>query len=267
VPDRRDERKYRAAKVWRKEIPRRRRTIWLVRFSREAPPKICRSSRCRLRTMTTANGRLSNRLPQGDWAQGERPPGKIVLTGNSVGPAAEPPTLHRSISNSSSLDEQPPIELTAVSRSGTRNSCPSTKPDDGRAENPKLEISSEMSAYPGPNDRFRSGGWVPIFYLDDGKGGIESFGLAFMFKMAHEKANAGSPEETANRRHPDGATSLDDAEPLKTGADREDGTEGGEDLPSLYLRLCRRRQRWWLEAPRGRSTPAIATLISGAGSS
>jgi len=65
------------------------------------------------------------------------------------------------------------------------------QPEDGRKINPNWEFFKD-TGYPGegafePKQKGAyPGGWMPIFYLPDDKGGIDSFGLAFMFKLAHQ---------------------------------------------------------------------------------
>jgi len=60
-------------------------------------------------------------------------------------------------------------------------------PDDGRPPNGSWKFYRD-EGYAG--DAFSEGGWMPIFWLgdldNDGQPSITSFGLAFMFKLAHE---------------------------------------------------------------------------------
>lgn len=65
-------------------------------------------------------------------------------------------------------------------------------PDDGRKKNDAW-LYFRDKGYPvdpftgGGNKSFKNGGWMPIFYIKDGDR-IDSFGLAFMFKMAHKNS-------------------------------------------------------------------------------
>lgn len=58
-------------------------------------------------------------------------------------------------------------------------------PEDGRGKNPNWQYF-EATGYAGKP--FKSGGWMPIFYLADSSdpAKIDTFGLAFMFKLAHK---------------------------------------------------------------------------------
>jgi CRISPR-associated protein (TIGR03986 family) len=60
------------------------------------------------------------------------------------------------------------------------------QPEDGRPANPTWKFFRDRG-YPGDDNKpFKDGGWMPIFYLEDDEGRIDSFGLAFMFKLAHK---------------------------------------------------------------------------------
>jgi CRISPR-associated protein (TIGR03986 family) len=113
--------------------------------------------------------------------------GKIVLTGNPSDPPKNPgrPSKHLEFFF---FDEQPAKELPQFEDRWEEFKS-IHEPDDGRPVNPNWEYFRDKG-YPGEEDRvpFKNGGWMPIFYLENAndKDRIESFGLAFMFKLAHE---------------------------------------------------------------------------------
>jgi CRISPR-associated protein (TIGR03986 family) len=56
-------------------------------------------------------------------------------------------------------------------------------PQDGRPPNESWPYYRDTGYEGSP---FRSGGWMPVFYIEDGNKKIESFGVAYMFKLAHQ---------------------------------------------------------------------------------
>jgi hypothetical protein len=87
--------------------------------------------------------------------------------------------------SSSFFDDQPEIDLRDFDAK-FQEFLAVHEPEDGRQENPTWKFFRERG-YPGEGKPFKEGGWMPIFYIEDDKGGIDSFGLAFMFKLAHQR--------------------------------------------------------------------------------
>jgi CRISPR-associated protein (TIGR03986 family) len=152
--------------------------------------------------------------------------GKIVLTGN---PGA---TKNHEFFF---FNEQEEKELPEGFQDRFEEFLSIHQPNDGqgrtvsRQPNGKKEISNweffRDKGYPG-EESFNDGGWMPIFYLDDGKEGIESFGLASMFKLAHANRTL-DLLRNSNPRH------LTQAQ--RKAGQGEDDPEDGADLPSLIF--------------------------------
>ncbi|MGH7109000.1 MAG: TIGR03986 family type III CRISPR-associated RAMP protein [Stellaceae bacterium] len=106
--------------------------------------------------------------------------GNIVLTGNTSDP--RPHSKHMEFFF---FDVQPAIRLEDAFAAKFKEFEALHAPDDGRRVNANWVFYNELG-YPG-NAPFRDGGRMPIFYLLDTAGGVESFGLAFMFKLAHRR--------------------------------------------------------------------------------
>jgi CRISPR-associated protein (TIGR03986 family) len=106
--------------------------------------------------------------------------GKIVLSGNT---GSKNPAKHMEFFF---YNEQAPVELEPNFSDRFKEFKEIHEPDDGRPKNPNWAYYRD-SGYPGETS-FKNGGWMPIFYLGDTAHPlrIESFGLAFMFKLAHE---------------------------------------------------------------------------------
>lgn len=77
------------------------------------------------------------------------------------------------------------------------------EPNDGRSHNPSWAYFKKKGYGGGPS--FDEGGWMPIFYLPSSNGGIESFGLAFMFKLAHKKTTGDLLSNSSIDHMPKGA--------------------------------------------------------------
>ncbi len=169
------------------------------------------------------NGRLSIAYRKVTGLKGTTQ-GKIVLTGNPSNPPRRPgpPSKHLEFFF---FDEQPPVELKQFEERWQEFRS-IHEPDDGRPHNRNWEFFRD-EGYPGEAP-FNSGGWMPIFYLEDAndKDRIESFGLAFMFKLAHEQRTL-DLLCNSNPRH------LTLAQRAARGI--EDSTEDGADLPSLIF--------------------------------
>lgn len=115
--------------------------------------------------------------------------GRIVLTGNT----SDPPRDRQDSSKHFEFlfyNEQPAEPLPNFEEK-FQEFLSIHQPEDGRKINPNWEFFKN-TGYPGEGafepkqkDAY-PGGWMPIFYLPDDKGGIDSFGLAFMFKLAHQ---------------------------------------------------------------------------------
>jgi CRISPR-associated protein (TIGR03986 family) len=109
--------------------------------------------------------------------------GKIVLTGHT----GAQPTKHLEFFFYGDGPEQ---KLPSDFRNRFAEFEAIHDPSDGRKPNKNWEFYRDKG-YPGEAMSFSEGGWMPIFYLGSppsatqGEVKIESFGLAFMFKLAH----------------------------------------------------------------------------------
>lgn len=213
VPDRRDERNYRAARVWRKKSDADERYGWVgapskFRHSLQVEPSPAPRHDHR-------NGQLSIAYRKVIGLRGPTA-GCVVLTGNPSDPPRNPRQASKHL-EFFFFDEEPPVEL-AEFQARFDEFLSIHEPDDGRRENPNWRFFRD-TGYPGESP-FRQGGWMPIFYLDDGEGGIESFGLAFMFKLAHEKRTLDL---------------LRNSDPRHVEAPESRAGTADEDLPSLIF--------------------------------
>jgi CRISPR-associated protein (TIGR03986 family) len=106
--------------------------------------------------------------------------GRIILTGNASDPPRDARDPHKHM-EFIFYDEQDEFELGEDFEDRFKEFEQIHEPNDGRPKNPNWAYYRD-TGYQGTN------GWMPIFYLadaiDDSK--IESFGLAFMFKLAHK---------------------------------------------------------------------------------
>lgn len=108
--------------------------------------------------------------------------GRIVLTGAPADPPERASDPHKHF-EFFFFDDEPEKEL-AEFGSLFEEFKDIHEPADGRSPNPNWEYFRDY-AYPG-EEPFKKGGRMPIFFLPDSQDRIESFGLAFMFKLAHE---------------------------------------------------------------------------------
>lgn len=184
VPDQRHEKQaYEKARAWRKKSDADERYGWVkpdaLRQSLQVEPA-APQPRHRHRAGTPQELSIAYRK-----VTGLRGPtaGRIVLTGNPSDPPHNPRASSKHL-EFFFFDEAPekPLEDFAARFD---EFLAIHQPDDGRRENPNWKFFRDHG-YPGELP-FNRGGWMPIFYLPDDSGGIESFGLAFMFKLAHEK--------------------------------------------------------------------------------
>jgi RAMP superfamily protein len=131
--------------------------------------------------------------------------GRIVLTGNPSDPPsnASDPKKHLEFYF---FNAQPGEELKDF-QPKFDEFLSIHQPGDGPSINPNWQYFRE-DGYPreGP---FEDGGWMPIFYLPDEAGGVDSFGLAYMFKMAHAKTT----HELLMNSSPDHADETDPEKP------------------------------------------------------
>jgi CRISPR-associated protein (TIGR03986 family) len=184
--------------------------------------------------------------------------GKIVLTGNPSDPPTKPGRSSKHL-EFFFFDEKPPIELKQFDERWEEFKS-IHEPDDGRPVNPNWKFFRD-EGYPDEEERvpFKNGGWMPIFFLADGNGGIESFGLAFMFKLAHEQrtldlvSNSSPRHLTCEQRKARG---------FSDGV--QDGAEDGADLPSLIFGSVADGQGGGLKR-RAAFDVAFATLPPGKG--
>ncbi len=109
--------------------------------------------------------------------------GQLVITGSPSDPPNNPNSAHKHMefifygSNS-----EIPLSSSFEDRFGEFLAI--HQPDDGRPTNPNWEFYRD-NGHPSYKP-FEQGGWMPIFYLENLAGEPKSFGLAFMFKLAHE---------------------------------------------------------------------------------
>jgi CRISPR-associated protein (TIGR03986 family) len=102
--------------------------------------------------------------------------GAIIMSGNT---GVKTPAKHMEFFF---FDDKPTINLSTDFSARFEEFLEIHEPNDGRPKNPNWSNYRD-NGYPGEKP-FRDGGWMPIFYLGNTEK-IESFGLAYMFKLAH----------------------------------------------------------------------------------